>query len=267
MDLKLEIKSELESGSWAVRDLADRFRHSLAHSLGRMESRHNLTELSLAFYRRYDLSQVTLAVPDKGLKSCLKTECPSASIAIEKVMCADYLECFLSRFPSAEVDKIERAVAFIKDADLELHRLIDDSISMFIRLSSARFRSASHPHLFGSILIGDGVDKQSAEEIAVSIVHEFAHQELFLVNLIDRLVNREFDFNEIHAPFQGRARPPIGRLHSMWALYRMVQFQKISGKVDESHRQLLSRSVKSFQAGELTKMASDLVAIASKVTV
>jgi hypothetical protein len=91
-----------------------------------------------------------------------------------------------------------------------------------------------------------------------------AHQELFLVNLLDRLVNEPWDYNQVHAPFQGIKRPPIGRLHSLWALYRMVQFQRSTGNVNQKHQNLLRQNVKAFEDQELTSFAKKLVEIAGR---
>ncbi len=114
------------------------------------------------------------------------------------------------------------------------------------------------------ILLGDGVREQTAQELAVSVVHEMAHQELFLVNLLDRLVNEPWDYNQVHAPFQGMKRPPIGRLHSMWALYRMVQFQRSIGDINQKHQVLLQQNVEAFEDQELTSFAKTLVGIAER---
>jgi hypothetical protein len=77
-------------------------------------------------------------------------------------------------------------------------------------------------------------------------------------------VNQPFDYNEVHAPFQGVKRPPIGRLHSMWALYRMVQFQNTYAEVDQKYRELLLKNVEAFEDQELTPFGKKLVEIARK---
>lgn len=132
----------------------------------------------------------------------------------------------------------------IHRTDAGISLLLSELVAAFVRVKSVNFRSASHPQIFGLILIGDGVHELTAKQLAVSVVHELAHQELFLINLLDRLVNQPFDYNEIHAPFQGTKRPPIGRLHSMWALYRMVQFQKIQNETDQKYQELLLKNMK-----------------------
>lgn len=103
------------------------------------------------------------------------------------------------------------------------------------------------------------MDRLDYKNLAVSIVHEMAHQELFLFNLLDRLVRTEADFNLVHAPFQGVVRPPIGRLHSLYALFRMVEFEKQAGLPHERHQQLVFDTIDSFKKFELTDFAKRLV--------
>ncbi len=103
------------------------------------------------------------------------------------------------------------------------------------------------------------MDRLDYKNLAVSIVHEMAHQELFLINVLDRLVEESADFSLVHAPFQGIVRPPIGRLHSLYALFRMVEFEKQSGLPNERHQQLIFDTIDSFQDFELTDFARQLV--------
>jgi HEXXH motif-containing protein len=118
------------------------------------------------------------------------------------------------------------------------------------------------------ILIGDGVhDSKRAKQLAVSVVHELAHQELFLMNLLDRLVNQPFDYNEIHAPFQGTKRPPIGRLHSyVGACTVWFSFKKYkTGETDQKYQELLTDKIsEAFEDQELTPFGKKLVEIAGK---
>ena len=68
------------------------------------------------------------------------------------------------------------------------------------------------------------------------------------------------DFNLVHAPFQKRARPPIGRLHAAHALFRMQQFEKLAGiKASTHHAVLMRETASTFAPGELTEVAKLLV--------
>lgn len=119
------------------------------------------------------------------------------------------------------------------------------------------FRSASHPHYFGCIFLRL---KRPAHETALSLAHELAHQELFLLNLVDRLITAEADYRLVHAPFQGRQRPPIGRLHSAHALFRMVAHEHATGDPRlEKHLQTLHATIETFVAEDLTVFGRHLV--------
>ena len=132
-------------------------------------------------------------------------------------------------------------------------------ISGYCNLRNTTFRSASLPHAFGCIFFGELVWKSTASQIAVSIVHEMAHQELFLVNLVDRLVLGEADFKLVHAPLQGRLRPTIGRFHSLHALYRMIEFERIAGIECSRHVEQLLATAQTFGPNDLTEYGFSLV--------
>ena len=92
-----------------------------------------------------------------------------------------------------------------------------------------------------------------AEALAISIIHELAHQELFLINLVDRLIRSDVDFRLAHAPYQNKPRPPIGRFHSAHALFRMIQLEEsISPESAERHQLLLAQTVETFLPNEVT---------------
>ncbi len=99
----------------------------------------------------------------------------------------------------------------------------------------------------------------TAEQLAVSLIHEMGHQELFLINLLDRLVNSDFDYNLVHAPFQGKERPPIGRLHSLFDFFRMIQFERSANLNCVRHEELYLETENSFENGELTFFARELI--------
>lgn len=157
----------------------------------------------------------------------------------------------------ASADRVNSALQFIRDHALESTDEIERTIEFLCLFQGAPFRSASHPHYFGALFLRAD---RSPEEIALSIVHETAHQELFLLNLLDRLVQAEFDFHLVHAPYQGKIRPPIGRLHSAHALFRMLKFERASGSdLFAKHSRTLADTIASFSEGELTPFSKELV--------
>lgn len=161
---------------------------------------------------------------------------------------------------------VESDFALIAEAE-ELLRIhapatyahLEKWISGYCKLDNAIFRSASLPHAFGCIFFGNGLWESTAAQAAVSIVHEMAHQELFLINLVDRLVLGEADFKLVHAPLQGRLRPTIGRLHSLHALYRMVEFEHVVGIDPSRHVEQLLATADTFGPNDLTDFGMNLV--------
>lgn len=127
-------------------------------------------------------------------------------------------------------------------------------------LDRVQFRGASHPHFLGSLFLHIS-PSDSIFDFLVSLIHESAHQELFLINFTDRLVNEKYDFNLIHAPYQNKARPPIGRLHSLHALFRMIQFVVNFDPHNEKLPFFISKfnqNINSFALNELTEFGAFL---------
>lgn len=135
----------------------------------------------------------------------------------------------------------------------------DYGISGFIYLKDQQFRGASHPHLLSLIMIGESFFKLTETDMSLSIVHEMAHQELFLINTVDRIVQSKFEENLLEAPFQRALRPPLTRMHSLFALYRMVQFERECGVAASKNANLLNRNLESFLPSELTPFGSGMV--------
>lgn len=138
---------------------------------------------------------------------------------------------------------------------------ITSFIEYIVLLENVTFQGASHPHFLGTLFIKN---PQIGDKLKFyfSIVHESAHQELFLINFIDRLVNEKYDYNMIHAPYQNKLRPPIGRLHSLHALYRMLQFSNLN-KVDSEYVPILRKkfleNLNAFSENELTEFSLNLI--------
>lgn len=156
-------------------------------------------------------------------------------------------------------EQVQNAESFIEQYAKQTRQYLEKWISSYLLIENVSFRSASSPHAFGCIFFGENMDRLDYKHLAVSIVHEMAHQELFLFNVLDRLVQENADFSLVHAPFQGIVRPPIGRLHSLYALFRMVEFEKQSDLPHERHQRLIFDTIDSFQDFELTDFAKKLV--------
>ncbi len=257
MSIAERVLSELEEGRWSVGSIAPSFQRRLKRESQTDSSEKNISELCLAFYGKAHLDLVSVQNEKKEiLLAGLSTQ---VNTLLKNIFLSDYPNSQLIEFENEISKNLQAALENIEINDSVIACYMKNIVTGFCRVSGVNFRSASHPQAFGIIFLGDGVLEQNEEQLAVSIVHEYAHQELFLINLIDRLVNREFDYNEVHAPFQGKRRPPIGRLHSLWALYRMVQFQKKTSRVSEKYLRLLSENILAFEENELTPFGESIV--------
>lgn len=257
------IQHHLESGDWVVGEISDQLKSRLSKNQPTIEQEPGLTARSLAHYKRLNLFEVKIQSDSIGLED-LNVSAEARS-AIDSILNREIQGARLSSgFSISEREKLKSALDLIRKHDSSIELLLNKLVQTFLKAENVHFRSASHPHLMGSIILGTKATEQSVEKLAVSVVHELAHQELYMLNLLDRLVIKAFDHNEIHAPFQGRMRPPIGRLHSMWALYRMVQFQRKIGVCIEKHANLLKQNCQAFDSKELTEFGKFLVKMTEK---
>jgi hypothetical protein len=178
-----------------------------------------------------------------------------------------------------QVDHIFKAETLLKSSDLiktaaswmeefvkfceinPSYNTLNHFLEYAILLENVSFRGASHPHFLSSLFLQLRPD-DTKFDFLVSIIHEAAHQELFLVNFVDRLVNEKFDHNLIHAPYQNKIRPPIGRIHSLHALYRMNQFI-MTFEPDHPKfnffKSKFNSNLTSFEVGELTEFGNFLI--------
>lgn len=262
MSLAERVLSELGNGEWCIQSIAPSFQRRLATGLRINPSTKSLSAMCMGYYGKTHPNHILIPYSSEAIEPMQVSA--EAKALVEATFVKEYQGSGVCEFEPGTRKKLEQAFEIIETANRDLSSLRKSIITGFLRVSGVNFRSASHPHIFGLILLGDGVREQTAQELAVSVVHEMAHQELFLVNLLDRLVNEPWDYNQVHAPFQGMKRPPIGRLHSMWALYRMVQFQRSIGDINQKHQVLLQQNVEAFEDQELTSFAKTLVGIAER---
>jgi HEXXH motif-containing protein len=99
-----------------------------------------------------------------------------------------------------ELSRLRLALEKIKETCPNVFSTFEKYVFTVCPYIDERSRSFSHPHFFGCLFL---VLDREPDELAVSIVHEMAHQEMFLLNLTNRLVVEGADFNLAHAPFQG----------------------------------------------------------------
>ncbi|CBW27929.1 hypothetical protein BMS_3175 [Halobacteriovorax marinus SJ] len=155
-----------------------------------------------------------------------------------------------SRF---NLDEIINEISAMDDLGFDLNKHL-----RFCLVSAPNFRGASHPHSLFCLYLNFS-ECENKEDVIKSIVHEIAHQELFLLNLEDRLVLEGSDEELRYAPFQRKERPPIGRLHSAHVMFRLIMHQdKFKYKL-ENERELLRQTIETFDRSQLTEFGMKLV--------
>jgi len=270
MSLKALARTTIESGGWTFDELSPRFCSALIRRIEDAQDgpadleRRSLMELTLLAYdssvprswQGFDVNSKFLTMPSEEESFLI------ASKLAEKVSPGG----IPSALTSEDMNLIVRAERFLREVAPATFALKDRWVNSYMKLQNVGFRSGSHPHAFGCVFFGARIMEFTEREVAVSIVHEMAHQELFLFNLLDRLVESEADFKLVHAPFQGMVRPTIGRLHSLYALYRMVEFQQQAGINSDRHADLLFATADTFTPGDLTEYGASLVAAVVKRT-
>jgi HEXXH motif-containing protein len=184
-------------------------------------------------------------------------ESETARIFWESAASCHHRAAKLARPDQMWKQEIRDAIQLIQTDLPANYEAFQKTIDYICPIAAADFYSASHPHFFGTLFLARNNDPS---KLAVSIVHELAHQELFLLNLLDRLITESSDYNLAHAPYQGTQRPPIGRLHSAHALYRMIPFeQKLKLNDTSVHREKLDETIRSFTPNETTPFAKRLI--------
>ncbi|MGE0527332.1 MAG: HEXXH motif-containing putative peptide modification protein [Bdellovibrionales bacterium] len=262
MSLKETCIVALKQGAWTFSVLGPQFRSALIKRVqggNPALSVHDrsLMELTLLGYRGNiptgDRVQSTKRMIDPAVQS------KPVQISLQLLAEATVDGSEVSAFTPLEEERIRSASEQIARLAPAMAKEYHQWITHFLKLEGVPFRSASHPHAFGCIFLSSRIAAMTPVELATSLVHEMGHQDLFLLNIIDRLIQKEADYKLAHAPFQGTCRPPIGRLHSYFALYRMIQFQHQAGLDTRNYRRLFSETKGSFAEDELTEYGFQIV--------
>ena len=256
-----QLKTALAGNRWIIDIQLHLIRQKMAERLNYPASeKTSTTFLASSIYK------------PSGIDSAISpSKCKPLEILSDNSFCAEYLRLqILHLFNSGSLVKNETLILtaenWIKEFIITCtsnpnYVLLPKFLEYAILLENVNFRGASHPHFLGSLFLHLRTD-DTKFDFFTSIIHESAHHELFLINFVDRLVNKNSDYNLIHAPYQNKARPPIGRLHSLHALFRMIQFN-LDIAIESSKLTFFISKFKSnlisFEKGELTELGNYLL--------
>lgn len=135
------------------------------------------------------------------------------------------------------------------------YRPILEWLSPFVFFDSSDWLASSQPHMAGAIFLNRSL--LGSDALTETLIHEMAHQELFCLNLIDRLVKPHADNQLTYAPFQKTERPAIGRLHAAHSLYRTCQFHAALAAQDSLQAKRFAEASHSLTATVATLSPSD----------
>ena len=252
------LKDRLANSEWIICEILPHVRNAIAVRLGielQEAPQTSVTYLTSSYYKK-----APAPLPTKCLNNAqmVFSEDPHA-VFWESALASD-----VGRGTLADSSNLVRQYqGYLRDFSSisnQTHMLANfvEYVSFVVQ---GNYYGASHPHYLGTLFLG-ARDQHDFIDFAVSMVHECAHQELFLLNFVDRLVSEGWDHSQVHAPYQEKSRPTIGRLHSAHALYRMVQLLSVVEPSGQRHRKfskILRQNRDAFLPGELTPLGSILI--------
>lgn len=216
MSLKDKTLILIEKGDWIFDLIGLLFKGGLTKRLGNggYDSRSPMMELTLQSYGIASPGLSTL--PRSGRFLNMEATTGDQMDALQRLSKNIFPQAVPISLSSWRKEQVQNAESFVGQHAKHTRQHIEKWISSYLLVENVSFRSASSPHAFGCIFFGESMNRLDYKNLAISLVHEMAHQELFLINLLDRLVEENADYSLAHAPFQGIVRPPIGRLHSLY---------------------------------------------------
>jgi HEXXH motif-containing protein len=263
MSLKDQSIQSISNGAWVFEILGPGFRRALANRVGVSSAEASRLTTATLTQRAY-----TKVAPAgwNGFDESSGALKPDSMTSEDRSLLASVVlkvheGALPAEFAPKEQELLSNARQVLNKYSVETGELLTKWISSLCKVNNTPFRSASHPHSFGCIFLGERFADLSPAQLSISLVHEMAHQELFLLNIIDRLVTAEADYKLVHAPFQGVNRPTIGRLHSLYALFRMIQFQDLLGVSSHHHRELHRKTMSTFAESDLTDFGKQLIQV------
>ena len=255
-----ELLFSLSRGEWIFGSLLPLFREALINRLRSGQGHTDLGQLPTSFltamvYR--GLKPIENPVPLSFPKLITHGDETGDQYWNAAVRLAGYGEAKLAVLSDEWGETVQSAMKQIQKASSLTFEALCNNVSFICSLKDVEFRGASSPHFFGTLFMRISTDP---EQVAISMVHELAHQELFLMNTVDRLVQKNHDQQLVYSPFQKKSRPPIARLHSAHALFRMIQYQK-QARIPNwtQHQSLLSETTATLKNGELSDFANNLL--------
>jgi HEXXH motif-containing protein len=153
---------------------------------------------------------------------------------------------------------LDAALEVLKERLPAAHAAVTGWIQRILVVQGANL-SGSSPRFFGCILMPTDQFERPPAVFAGELVHEMAHQEMFLLNAYDRLVQPAGDDVWRFSIFARTRRPTMGRLHAAHAIFRMIQVARATHQRALRLRLQMWMTTRTFREGDLTPFGQALV--------
>lgn len=254
--IKRKILDDISSGKWTFDVTAPKVFEALRESTD--PSHMSLEDSSLTFLSAKRYLSIQLEVTNHSVPNDTDFTYITSNHKTES-----WQEAVTTIFPGSKLKVgdgklVQMSIDYLLKVNPLLYSDIPKWIKHFVFLQEAPWLGASSPYTIGTIYLGEKIQNSNHIKLSESIVHEAGHQELFLINFYDRLVNSAADYNLVHSPLRGKDRPPIGRLHALIAIFRMHQLHKGTAMA-EVFQDKFNATFSSFASNELTEFADSLI--------
>ncbi len=255
-----KIKERLQQGGWTFDLIWPAFRQSLEKKIS--QKGLPFPFLTANYYRQLEIPKnwepKIKENPFCVIDSSVGEGVPFWNVACEVV----FKGTKLGTFPKGAEVQIRHALSEIELAFPTLKKDFEtysNCLVVYQGEDRAKYDSGSQPHFAGALFMHERT--LLSPTLSWSLVHEMAHQELFGLNLADRLVTEVGDDHWEFAPFQKESRPTLGRFHAAFALYRTIQLNEKIGKSTAEEKQLLLQTLSTFRDGDLTYLGEFITKI------
>ncbi len=249
------LTEQLGNGQWVIDTLLPLFREALEAAVGK--SGQALTALTMLRYRLVETPPPELIGGPEFLVE--QRDDPATRSFWDRA--AGHIKMDTRYRPAGEAESVSvrAALDFMNAADPNAYAALRCCIRHIVLLEGAPFGAKVHPWFFGCIFCHEHTLSTAPEEMSVTLMHELAHHELFLINLVDRLIALVADQDRRSVPWTSRKRPTIDRIHEAHAFFRTVRYQHLTGSESFHPAYLLGKAITTLPPQALTPFGAHLV--------
>jgi hypothetical protein len=259
-----EVKGMLLEGLWCFSSLLQPYHEQISSAIlaKKSLSAENIptSQLSLLLYSALPMDELALAFSSPSRMLHFNNNCNSRVREFLGGLFSAHSPQIFKQSGAEDGINVQELTSALASYSPQLEKGFRALDIRFFVSNTGDFFGASHPKAIGIVAVGFRFETLSFQFQLRSIVHEMAHQELFLVNLLDRIILPGNEFHVAYAPLQKKERPLIGRIHSAHALFRMAQFEKrLNLQCESPSVHLLMQTIQTIPLHGLTDFGRFLV--------